>query len=188
MAEVFFTLSDGSPRAVVTIRRRADGTPQTLDESVPDGDTVGTRLMGSGSVRFLGIDSPEKSFEQPLRGDLTLNGSKWKEYLANPFAHGYPANLLEPELAAHLQARFAAEAAENHHTHAVAAGESLKQLIQSDAAALGQSLDQFQYFASFSYEVFDRYGRFLAFLNRNQPNPSVPGPRPPSYNERQLEA
>jgi len=40
---------------------------------------------------------------------------------------------------------------------------------------------------SFSYEVFDRFGRFLAFLNRNQPNPTSPSPRPLSYNERQLE-
>ena len=77
-------------------------------------------------------------------------------------------------------------AAANHHKHAVAAGESLKQLIQGDLTALGQTSAQFRYFLSFSYEVFDRFGRFLAFLNRNQPNPTVPGPRPPSYNERQL--
>lgn len=41
---------------------------------------------------------------------------------------------------------------------------------------------------SFSYEVFDRFGRLLAFLNRNQPNPNVPSPRPPSYNDRQLQS
>jgi len=188
MAEVFFTLSDGSPRAVVGVRRKNNGTVQTLDESVPDGDTVGTHLLASGSVRFLGIDSPEKSFEQPLGSEQALNGAKWEQYLTNPFGNGYPAHLLEAPLATHLQGRFGAGAAANHHQHAVAAGQNLKQLIQSDATALGQSLDQFQYFVSFSYEVFDRYGRFLAFLNRNQANPNIPSPRPRSYNERQLQA
>lgn len=187
MAEVFFTLSDGSPRGIMGVRRKSNGTVQTLDESVPDGDTVGTQLNGTGSVRFLGIDSPEKAFEQPLGGGQALDGAQWEQYLTNPFANGYPAHLLEPPLHAHLQGRFGTGAAANHHTHAVAAGDSLRQLIQSDATALGQSLDQFQYFLSFSYEVFDRYGRFLAFLNRNQPNPNTPSPRPRSYNERQLQ-
>jgi len=53
---------------------------------------------------------------------------------------------------------------------------------------MGQSPADFRYFLAFSYEVFDRYGRFLAFINRNQPTATVPGPRPPSYNERQLAA
>ena len=187
MAQTFFTLGDGSPRAVMGIRRRNDGTVQTLDQAVADGDTVGVQLDGTGSVRFLGIDSPEKSFEQPLGGGQSLDGPKWEQFLTNPFANGYPAQLLEPPLASHLQSRFGSGAAANHHQHAVAAGEALKQLIQSDMTALGQTADQFRYFLSFSYEVFDRFGRFLAFLNRNQPNPTSPSPRPPSYNERQLE-
>src|SRR5262245_6827619 len=188
MAETFFTLSDGSPRAIVGIRRRNDGTVQPLDEAVPDGDTVGVQFLGTGSVRFLGIDSPEKSFEQPLGGSQKLDGAPWEQFLTSPFTNGYPIQLLEPPLAAHLQSRFGAGAAANHHRHAVAAGEALKQLIQGDETALGQTATQFQYFVSFSYEVFDRFGRLLAFLNRNQPNPNVPGPRPRSYNERQLEA
>src|SRR5262245_54395978 len=187
MAETFFTLSDGSPRAVMGIRRRNDGTVQPLNDAVPDGDTVGVQLDGTGSVRFLGIDSPEKSFEQPLGGTQRLDGPQWEQYLKNPLANGFPAQLLEPALAAHLEGRFGSGAAANHHRHAVAAGESLKELIQSDVAALGQSPDQFRYFLSFSYEVFDRFGRFLAFLNRNQPNPNVPAPRPRSYNDRQLQ-
>ncbi len=160
------------------IRRRSNGTVQTLDESVADGDTVGTQLDGTGSVRFLGIDTAEKSFEQPLGGAQNTDGPKWEQYLTNPFANGYPSQLLEPPLAAHLQARFGSGAAANHHRHAVAAFEALKQLIQNDMIALGQNADQFRYFLSFSYEAFDRFGRFLAFLNRNQPNPAVPNPRP----------
>ena len=124
MAETFFTLGDGSPRAVMGIRRKSDGTVQTLDQAVADGDTVGVQL-GTGSVRFLGIDSPEKSFEQPLGGAQNLDGPKWEQFLTNPFANGYPAQSLEPALAAHLQSRFASGAAANHHRHAVAAGEAL---------------------------------------------------------------
>jgi endonuclease YncB( thermonuclease family) len=188
MAETFFTLSDGSPRAIVGIRRRANGTVQPLGQAVPDGDTVGVQLDGTGAVRFLGIDTPEKSFEQLLGGSQKLDGAPWEQFLINPFANGFPAELLESALAAHLQPRFGSGAAANHHRHAVTAGEALKQLIQNDEIALGESAAQFRYFVSFSYEVFDRYGRFLAFLNRNQPDPNIPGPRPRSYNERQLEA
>jgi hypothetical protein len=36
MAETFFTLSDGSPRAIVGIRRRSDGTVETFDEAIPE--------------------------------------------------------------------------------------------------------------------------------------------------------
>ena len=188
MAETFFTLNNGTLRAIMGIRRNNGGTVQTLDKAVPDGDTVGCQPDGTGSVRFLGIDTPEKTFEQPLTGDQSLNGPRWEQFLTNPFANGFPAQLLEPPLAAHLQPRFGSGAAANHHRHAVAAGEALKQLIQSDMTALGQTADQFRYFLSFSYEVFDDFGRFLAFVNRNQSSPTVPGPRPRSYNERQLEA
>ena len=61
-------------------------------------------------------------------------------------------------------------------------------MVQSDQVAMGQAPADFRYFLAFSYEDFDRYGRFLAFINRNQPSATVPGPRPPSYNERQLAA
>jgi hypothetical protein len=185
MPAAFFTLGDGSPRAVTGIRRRENGTIQPFSEAVPDGDTAGVQLDGTGAVRFLGVDSPEKSFEQPIGGAQRLDGQPWEQFLTNPFANGFPVALLEPLLAAHLQQRVGPGAAANHYQHAVAAGDSLKQLIESDVAALGQTTDQ--YYVAFSYEVFDRFGRFLAFLNRNQPDPNIPGPRPLSYNERQLE-
>ena len=53
--------------------------------------------------------------------------------------------------------------------------------------ALGQDLNTFRYFLAFSFEVFDSFGRFLAFINRNQPDANNPGPRPLPYNERMLE-
>jgi hypothetical protein len=188
MPATFFTLSDGSPRAVLGIRRRDNGTVQSVPDAVADGDTVGAQLDGTGSVRFLGVDAPEKSFEQPLGGPQRLDGLPWEQFLTNPFAPGLPASGLDPALIAHLQLRVGSGAAANHHLHAVAAETALQGFIQSDIAALGQTPEQFRFFASFSYEVFDTFGRFLAFLNRNQPDSNVPAPRPLSYNERMLEA
>ena len=80
MAQVFFTLADGSPRAIMGIRRRSDGSVQSLSEAVPDGDTAGTQLDGTGSVRFLGVDSPEKSFEHPLGAGRALDSPQWEQY------------------------------------------------------------------------------------------------------------
>jgi hypothetical protein len=188
MAETFFTVSNGNPRAVVGIRRKADGTVQPLDQAVPDGDTAGTQLDGTGAARFLGIDTPEKAFAHPLGGEQSLGGAKWEQYLTSPFANGFPVQLLEPPLMAHLQPRFGPGAGANHHRHAIAAGDHLRQMIQGDQVALGQTPEQFRYFLAFSYEAFDRFGRFLVFVNRNQPSATVPGPRPRSYNERQLAA
>jgi hypothetical protein len=187
MATTFFTLTDGSPRAIMGVRRTGGGVVQPLDVAVPDGDTVGMQLNGTGAVRFLGVDSPEKSFEHPLPGSQELNSASWEQFLSDPFATGLPASSLEPQLVAHLQTRVGAGAAGNHHTHAIAAWTALRTLIQDDMTAMGQTPDQFGFFLSFSYEVFDSFGRFLSFVNRNQPNPNVPGPRPVSYNERLLQ-
>lgn len=75
----------------------------------------------------------------------------------------------------------------NHRFHGDNAEQALIALVQSDIEALGQNRTTFRYFLAFSFEVFDSFGRFLAFINRHQPNPSNPGPRPLSYNERMLE-
>jgi hypothetical protein len=188
MPVTFFTLANGSPRAVVGIRRRNDGIVQPPDDATPDGDTVGVQLDGTGAVRFLGIDTPEKTFQQPLGGTAVLNGVQWEQFLSNPFAPGLPASSLEAGLVADLQGRVGPGAAANHHRHAMAAATALRDLVQDDVTALGQTRETFRYFLSFSYEVFDGNGRFLAFVNRNQPNANVPGPRPDSYNQRMLQA
>ena len=92
MAETFFTVGEGNPRAVTAIRRNGDGTTQPPEQGVPDGDTVGVQLDGTGATRFLGIDAPEKAFEQPLGGGQALDGPKWEQYLTNPFANGFLAS------------------------------------------------------------------------------------------------
>lgn len=186
MTDTFFT-SGGLPRAITSIRRGANGQPQSLNASIADGDTVGVHVQGSGSVRFLGIDTPEKSFELPGQGTQPLDSPGWETYLTDPFQPPFGPWALDAELVTHLRSRMGPGAGVNHRLHADNAKEALVALVQSDMTALGQDLQTFGYFLAFSFEVFDAFGRFLAFINRNQPNPTNPGPRPLSYNERMLE-
>ena len=64
---------------------------------------------------------------------------------------------------------------------------ALTQLVQDDLTALGQTPAEFGFFLAFAYEIFDAYGRFLAFINRNQPTANAANLRPLTYNERLLE-
>lgn len=186
--QVFFTLQpSGTVRGIAAIRQEQDGSTQTLIQAIPDGDTASIHLDGSGAVRFLGIDTPEKAFELAAQGRPALNDPRWVSYLSDPFAAQLGPFPLEPALEAHLRTRASPTAAANHHRHGEAARMALTQLVQDDLAALGQAPPEFRFFLSFSYEVFDFYGRFLAFINRNQPTASAANPRPLSYNERLLE-
>lgn len=188
MPDAFFT-SGGRPRTVASIRRGADGQPQSLNASIPDGDTIGLHIAGSGSVRFLGIDTPEKSFELPGSGGARrLDSPEWQNYLADPFRPEFGPIDLDKDLVVHLRTRVGAGAAMNHRRHGENAEQALVALVQSDMAALGQDPNTFRYFVAFSFEVFDTYGRFLAFINRDQPDADNPAPRPLSYNERMLQS
>ena len=81
MADAFFTMN-GNVRAIGSIRRGASGQPQSLEASIPDGDTAGIHIEGSGSVRFLGVDTPEK--------DFSLAGSSTQRHLASSMPHTSP--------------------------------------------------------------------------------------------------
>lgn len=188
MASAFFT-TGGKPRAVTAIRQAANGQPQSLNAAVADGDTIGVHIAGSGSVRFLGIDTPEKSFALPgSAGMRRLDSAEWEAYLTDPFLPQFGPFDLDIQLVNHLRTRIGAGAGINHHLHGGNAEQALIALIQSDMTALGQNLNTFGFFLAFSFEVFDIYGRLLAFINRNQPIANTPSPRPLSFNERQLEA
>jgi hypothetical protein len=187
MPDAFFT-PNGMPRAVMAIRRDANGQPQSLNASIPDGDTIGVHVAGSGSVRFLGIDTPEKTFELPgSSGARRLDSPDWEAYLTDPFLPQFGPFALDVSLVNHLRTRIGPGAGANHRLHGDNAEQELIALVQADMIALGQDLDTFGYFLAFSFEVFDSFGRFLAFINRNQPDANNPGPRPLSYNERMLE-
>ena len=165
-----------------TGRQHADST-----QAIPDGDTLSIHLDGSGAVRFLGIDTPEKAFDLAGQGRPALDHPRWVNYLSDPFPPAFGPFPLESALEAHLRARANPTAATNHHRHGEAARAALTQLVQEDLTALGQTPSAFRFFLSFSHEVFDTYGRFLAFINRNQPTGSAANPRPLTYNERLLE-
>lgn len=186
--KVFFTFGSGDVRSITSIRQERDGSTQPLGTAIPDGDTISIHLDGSGAVRFLGIDTPEKAFDLSGQGRPSLDDDAWSTYLADPFAQQFGPFDLEPALEQHLRSRANAEGGRNHHRHGLAARDALTALVQSDIAAMNQTPETFQFFLSFSYEVFDTYGRFLAFINRNQPESTAANPRPLSYNERLLEA
>jgi hypothetical protein len=186
MPKAFFTVF-GRPRAVVSIRRDDNGQPESLAAAIPDGDTVGVHTEGSGSVRFLGIDTAEKSFELPGHGRRRLDSDVWEEYLTDPFDPQFDGFDLDERLVEHLNGRIGAGAATNHRNHGENAEQALTNLIQADITALGQDTSTFGFFLAFAFDVFDSFGRFLAFINRNQPDANNPGPRPLSYNERMLE-
>ena len=185
--DVFSTTRSGSVRAAAKLRQNQDGTIQSPAQAIPDGDTLGVHIDGSGAVRFLGIDTPEKSFRQPLGGASSLDGAPWADYLADPFAPGLGEFELEPDLKAHINAKAAADAGANHHRHGRAAELALTTLVEQDMTVLGQTREEFGFHLSFSHEVFDTFGRFLCFINRDQPVADDPEPRPLSYNERLLE-
>lgn len=188
MPDAFFTTS-GSVRAVGSVRRGANGQPQTLNASISDGDTIGFHIEGSGSVRFLGIDTPEKNFQLPNSSAARrLDSAEWETYLTDPFLPQFGPFDLAPNLVSHLRTRIGAGAGVNHRFHGDNAEQALIALVDADMNALGQNLNTFRYFLSFSFEVFDSFGRFLAFINRNQPDANTPSPRPLSYNERMLES
>jgi hypothetical protein len=187
MPEVFFTTGN-KPRALASIRRTANGQPQSLNASIADGDTVGVHLEGSASVRFLGIDSPEKSIELAVaQGGNNLDSAQWESYLTDPFLTPFGPFELEDDLVGHLRTRIGPGAGVNHRFHANNAETALMAMVQSDMNALGQNPNTFGYYIAFSSEVFDSNGRFLAFINRNQPDANNPGPRPLPYNERMLQ-
>jgi endonuclease YncB( thermonuclease family) len=174
----------------------APGSPR---RQVHDGDTITVRaasvdpedITGNFGVRFLGVDAPEISFPLPGESGFTaLSDARWAEFLGDPFAdhHGRFDPPLRSGLIEYLESRVGEGAAENHRKHAEAAEDALEEEVAKDLEALDKTPEAFRFFLVFAYEVMDRYGRFLCYINRLQPNPNEPEPRPRSYNERLLAA
>jgi hypothetical protein len=68
-----------------------------LKRAVKDGDTIGIGFDGSQSIRFLGIDTPEKSYKAPFRlnskGEplfvqIESHADEWDAYLITPRTGG----------------------------------------------------------------------------------------------------
>lgn len=163
----------------------------TVKQIVHDGDTINVRPEGNIGVRFLGIDTPEVSFSFPKTNKFVpLSDPRWDEFLSDPFAETWGAfnRPLPDGLKRHLQTKIGSGVAASHLRHARAAEDFLEEEISKDMKVLGQTAETFRFFLAFAFEVMDGYGRFLGYLNREQPNANEPEPRPLTYNERMLKA
>lgn len=160
------------------------GVVGSVRQQVHDGDTINVQAIGNFGVRFLGVDAPEISFKLPGEEGFTgLSNIKWERYLSDPFTNWPHESPLDEDLIDHLKAKIKPGVAMNHYRHATQAEDELEKEVLSDLEDLGQSGEEFQFFLAFAYEIMDRYGRFLCFINRYQPK----GKRPLSYNERLLQ-
>lgn len=183
--------SNGRKQAVVR-KGIHGGGPGTVPNIVRDGDTINVSPLESGffPVRMLGIDTPEKSLPLNNSSQFTpLDRPEWVNYLDAPFSTGLN---FTAALTQHISAAVAGGgAAVNHRTHAEAAEDELEREVQADqdeyvASGRISGPEEFQFFMRFANEVLDGFGRFLAFINRNQPDPDTPSPRPEDYNTRLL--
>jgi endonuclease YncB( thermonuclease family) len=161
----------------------------SVKQQVHDGDTINVRAQGNFGVRFLGVDAPEISYRLPDSGRqfISIADARWETFLTNPFADPAGAEFaqtLSPALLSHLQTNLGAGVASNHARHAVAAQRELESQIESDIVELEQTQETFQFFLAFSAEITDRFGRLLAYINREQKTT----PRPLDYNTRLLKA
>jgi endonuclease YncB( thermonuclease family) len=157
-------------------------------QQVHDGDTVNVRALGGFGVRFLGIDAPEVSFDFPGGGHndfVAITNPKWEEFLSDPFnAEKWGDITLSTGLKTYLKKATGPGTAQNHAFHAKPATDFLTQQVQDDLTKLGKTKEEFAFFLAFGYEIMDGYGRLLAYINADYPQP----PRPTYYNERLLEA
>lgn len=159
----------------------------SVRQNVYDGDTINVSTKKNFGIRFLGVDAAEMKIPLPKSRTFTsLSNQRWTDFLTDPFAASYGdfEPVLDPGLKTHLQSRMGANAATNHKHHADEAEDALEKLITDDMATLGKTKVDFEFFLAFAQEIMDGYGRFLCFINRNQPDANDPEPRPLSYNER----
>jgi endonuclease YncB( thermonuclease family) len=160
------------------------GVTGSVRQQIHDGDTVNVRAVGNFGVRLLGVDAPEISFTLPTENVFrSLADPKWDAYLADPFKTPFERPL-SSGLLNHLKGRLGPGVAANHYGHAVAAEREMEAAVTRDLDDLGQTEESFRFFFAFAFEIMDRYGRFLCYINRDQST----GARPRPYNERLLQA
>ncbi len=166
-----------------------DGEVGTVKRQVYDGDTITVQGKGNFGIRFLGIDTAEKKIPLPGHDSFTsLSDPRWDAFLSEPFAAGGPLSSapFSAGLANYIRERTGPGVAVNHRKYADAAEDLLEEFVQADLGEMGAPKEDFVFYLRFAFEIMDRYGRLLCYINRDQPDAGVPSPRPPSYNERML--
>jgi endonuclease YncB( thermonuclease family) len=163
----------------------------SIKQNVHDGDTTNVQLDRNLGVRFLGIDTPEISFEFPGTSNfLALSNEKWDTlFTSGAWKEGLA---LYPGLLRDLETRIGdgVGVAKNHARQADAAQKSLEKIIEEDLAKSGKTKEDFRQFMAFAHEFLDSYGRLLCYLNSGEENYTDPlvakAIKRWSYNERQL--
>jgi hypothetical protein len=179
--------------AVAALPPFGDGVA-TVRQAVHDGDTINVAPEGDFAIRFLGVDTAERSFDFPLRAGeapranprfVSLSDADWETFLANPFSSDWRpfTTPLDSALQADLANRAGAGAAANHDFWARAGERFLEDEIERDRTNRGLVNADFRFFLAFAFEVMDGYGRLLCFLNVNEPDRAR---RPEDYNLRAL--
>ena len=164
----------------------------SIKQIVHDGDTLNTRLIHNLGVRFLGIDTPEISFQLPgtssfvnlsdKRWNDFFKSGKWKENLAvGQDLYHYFSNIIGN----------GKNVANNHSEIAKQAETSLVKIIAVDFKRSKRSIKSFTFFMSFANDFLDVYGRLLCYLNSSTDNfksqKDIDEVKKLSYNEKQLE-
>lgn len=157
---------------------------------VHDGDTVSVSTDANLGIRFLGIDTPEISFDFPgRRGFLSMNNPVWSEFFTGPELAKKIKNF-HPILLEHLRTVIGdgTDVAENHYRHASNGKENLKKEIEDDMRAGGKTTEDFLFFQAYANEFLDSYGRLLCYLRPHRDNfeGEIPVTSVIDYNIRQL--
>ncbi|MBK9012943.1 MAG: hypothetical protein IPM82_02055 [Saprospiraceae bacterium] len=155
-----------------------------------DGDTVSVSTDANLGIRFLGIDTPEISFDYPgARGFLGLNNPAWDEFFTGPGLEKI-LKKLSPGLQAHLRSVLGdgTGIAANHYHFAAKGKENLKTEIEDDLRQSGKTKEDFAFFQAYAYEFLDTYGRLLCYLRPHRDNfeGETPATSAIDYNIRQL--
>lgn len=165
----------------------------SVKQIVHDGDTVNTRFIRNVGLRFLGVDTPEISFQLPGSDVFTkLSDKKWDEF----FRSGrWKENLAVGQDLYHYFSNKIGNGknvAQNHMLFAAEAEKSLAKIISSDLKKSKKSTKSFTFFMAFGYDFLDTYGRLLCYLNSSVDNfknqKDQEEVKRYSYNERQLAA
>lgn len=160
----------------------------SVNQIVHDGDTMSVLLDGGFGVRFLGIDTPEVSFQLPGSDSfIGLGNDKWNKF----FTTGNWKKDLDvgSALMKYLQKLIGegAGVAKNHADLSKKAQESLESIVAGDVKLSGKTNDEFRFFMAFGLDFLDTYGRLLCYLNSDRSNfANQANANQSSYNERQL--
>lgn len=187
---IFSVSSSGFKYGQTKFANRSNSRASTA-QITHDGDTVSVSTDANLGIRFLGIDTPEISFDFPgKRGFLGLNNPAWEEFFFTGPDLARKLSKFSPELQAHLGSVLGdgTGIAANHYFHADKGRENLKKEIDEDILACGKTNEDFLFFQAYAYEFLESYGRLLCYLRPHRDNfeGETPATSSIDYNIRQL--